>query len=269
MRTAAIVAFMDTHFLFFALAGLVVGLIVGLTGVGGGSLMTPILTVGFGIQANIAVGTDLAFAALTKGVGTAVHGLRGSVRWASVRWLLAGSLPSALVALFYLSQGGDDHAALNAVIKRIIGVSVLLTVLALLFRTRLLGWLRAHPQYILQPRARAVALLLGGVVIGALVTVSSIGAGAIGATFLLMVNPEWEPAEVAGTDIAYAVPLTLLAGAGHAALGTVNWALLGGLLLGSVPGIAVGSYAAKSMPEKWIRSVLIGVLTLTGLKMVY
>jgi uncharacterized protein len=259
----------DFGLIGFSLAGLFVGIIVGLTGVGGGSLMTPILTLVFGVQANIAVGTDLAFAAATKGVGTAVHGLRGTVRWTAVRWLLRGSIPSALVTLWGLHLWGTDHADFNKIIARVIGGCVLLTVLSLLFRAKLLAWLKAHPQYILSPRARGWVLLAGGAVIGALVTVSSIGAGAVGATFLLMVNPEWEPAEVAGTDIAYAVPLTLVAGLGHAALGTVNWALLAGLLIGSVPGIAFGSYIAKSLPERWVRSVLIGVLTLTGLKLLW
>lgn len=263
-------ALMDAFTTFlFSFAGLAVGMIVGLTGVGGGSLMTPLLTLAFGIAPNVAVGTDLAFAALTKGVGTAVHGWRGSVRWSAVRWLLAGSLPAALLALLALQHWGTNHASFNHAIARIIGVSVLLTVVALVFRQQLLTWLKAHPHYILQTRTRGWVLLAGGAVIGALVTVSSIGAGAVGATFLLMVNPEWEPAEVAGTDIAYAVPLTLVAGLGHAAMGTVNWALLGGLLLGSVPGIAIGSYAARALPEKWVRGVLIGVLTLTGLKLIY
>ncbi len=254
--------------IYYSLAGLFVGVIVGLTGVGGGSLMTPILALGFGIPANIAVGTDLAFAAATKGVGTAVHGLRGSVRWHAVQWLLAGSIPSALLTLWGLHQYGTDHAQFNHFVARIIGVSVLLTVVALLFRPRLLLWLKVHPQFILQPRTRGWVLLAGGAIIGALVTVSSIGAGAIGATFLLLVNPEWEPAEVAGTDIAYAVPLTLVAGIGHAALGTVNWALLAGLLLGSLPGIAAGSFAAKSLPEAWGRALLMAVLTYAGLKLI-
>jgi uncharacterized protein len=257
----------DSLFLY-AFAGLFVGVIVGLTGVGGGSLMTPILTLGFGLPANIAVGTDLAFAAATKSVGTAVHGLRGSVRWQAVRWLLAGSIPSALLALWALHVYGTQHADFNHAIGRIIGVSVLLTVVALLFRPRLLAWLKAHPQFILQARTRGWVLLVGGVIIGALVTVSSIGAGAIGATFLLLVNPEWEPSEVAGTDIAYAVPLTLVAGIGHAALGTVNWPLLAGLLIGSLPGIAAGSYVSKLLPEIWVRSVLMGALTFAGLKLI-
>ena len=244
-------------------------MIVGLTGVGGGSLMTPILTLGFGVQPHMAVGTDLVFAAATKGVGTAVHGIRGTVRWLAVKWLLLGSIPSSIVTLAVLFIVGTDHAEFNSVIKRVMGVSVLLTVIALLFRPRLLACLKANPRYILPQSQRQWIMLAGGVVIGALVTVTSIGAGAIGATFLLLVNPEWEPAEVAGTDIAYAVPLTLVAGAGHAALGTVDYGLLVGLLIGSVPGIAIGSYIAKALPERVIRSVLIAVLSFSGFKLLF
>ncbi len=258
---------LDASIIGFSIAGLFVGLVVGLSGVGGGSLMTPILTLVFGIKPNIAVGTDLMFACLTKGVGTVVHGLRGTVRWQAVRWLLAGSIPAALLTLWVLHLVGTEHADFNKMIARVIGACVLLTVLSLFFRAKLLVWLKANPRFILSPRTRGWVLLVGGAVIGALVTVSSIGAGAVGATFLLLVNPEWEPAEVAGTDIAYAVPLTLVAGLGHAALGTVNWALLTGLLLGSVPGIAFGSYIAKSLPERWVRGVLIAVLSFTGVKL--
>jgi uncharacterized protein len=251
----------------FAAAGLFVGGIVGLTGVGGGSLMTPILTLFFGVDSKIAVGTDLIFACVTKGVGTAVHGLRGTVRWNAVRWLLFGSIPAALITLVALHLWGQDHKTLDSVIRMSMGVCVSLTVLALLFRGKLLAWLQRNPRYILQPKTRGWVMLVGGAVIGSLVSITSIGAGAVGATFLLMVNPEWEPAEVAGTDIAYAVPLTLVAGAGHALMGTVNWMLLAGLLMGSVPGIAVGSYIAKSLPERVVRVVLIAVLSFTALKL--
>jgi uncharacterized protein len=254
--------------LSFVLVGLAVGLIVGLTGVGGGSLMTPILTGVFHVPPAVAVGTDLVFAAVTKGVGTAVHGLKKTVQWRAVKWLLAGSLPAALVALAWLHAYGAPDAELNKLIKRVVGISVLATVVALLFRARAVAWLRAHPHAQLSDRARVIALVAGGVVLGLLVTISSIGAGALGATFLLLLHPHWEPAEVAGTDIAYAVPLTAVAGAGHFALGTVDVSLLTGLLIGSVPAIAFGSYIARALPEKLTRSLLAVMLTFAGFKMV-
>jgi uncharacterized protein len=260
---------MDVYSLLsYSVVGLAVGLIVGLTGVGGGSLMTPILTGVFHVPPAVAVGTDLVFAAVTKGVGTAVHGLKKTVQWHAVAWLLVGSLPAALAALAWLHAYGAPDAQLNQLIKRLVGVSVLLTVIALIFRARAVTWLRAHPQAQLSDKQRIIALVAGGLVLGWLVTVSSIGAGALGATFLLLLHPHWEPAEVAGTDIAYAVPLTAVAGAGHFALGTVDVGLLGGLLIGSVPAIAFGSYIARALPEKLTRSLLAVMLTFAGFKMV-
>jgi uncharacterized protein len=258
----------SSSLLSFAAVGLIVGLIVGLTGVGGGSLMTPVLTGVFHVPPAVAVGTDLVFAAVTKGVGTAVHGLKKTVQWRAVAWLLAGSLPAALAALAWLHAYGTPDAQLNQLIKRLVGVSVLLTVIALIFRARAVAWLRAHPQAQLSDKQRIIALVAGGLVLGWLVTVSSIGAGALGATFLLLLHPHWELAEVAGTDIAYAVPLTAVAGAGHFALGTVDTTLLFGLLIGSVPAIAFGSYIARALPEKLTRSLLAVMLTFAGFKMV-
>jgi uncharacterized protein len=260
---------MDVYSLLsYSVVGLAVGLIVGLTGVGGGSLMTPILTGVFHVPPAVAVGTDLVFAAVTKGVGTAVHGLKKTVQWHAVAWLLVGSLPAALAALAWLHAYGAPDAQLNQLIKRLVGVSVLLTVIALIFRARAVTWLRAHPRAQLSDKQRIIALVAGGLVLGWLVTVSSIGAGALGATFLLLLHPHWEPAEVAGTDIAYAVPLTAVAGAGHFALGTVDTTLLFGLLIGSVPAIAFGSYIARALPEKLTRSLLAVMLTFAGFKMV-
>jgi uncharacterized protein len=258
----------ESFSLEYALVGLVVGLIVGLTGVGGGSLMTPILTGMFHIPPAVAVGTDLVFAAVTKGVGTAVHGLTKTVQWRAVLWLLAGSIPAALLALAWLHAYGTPDAQLNKLIKQMVGVSVLATVIALIFRGKAVEWLRAHPGAQLSDRSRLIALVAGGVVLGLLVTISSIGAGALGATFLLLLHPHWRPAEVAGTDIAYAVPLTAVAGAGHFALGTVDTALLAGLLIGSVPAIAFGSYIARALPEKLTRTLLAVMLTFAGFKMV-
>jgi uncharacterized protein len=253
----------------YALVGLAVGLIVGLTGVGGGSLMTPILTGPFGIPPAIAVGTDLVFASITKGVGTAVHGLKRTVQWHAVGWLLAGSLIAALAALAWLHAHGAADPALASFIRKSVGVSVLLTALVLVFRGRLLEWIRARPQWQLAGRRRDMALFAAGLLLGALVTVSSIGAGALGASILFWLHPHWEPAEVAGTDIAYAVPLTAVAGAGHFALGTVDLFLLGGLLIGSVPAIALGSAIARRLPERLSRSLLAVVLTAAGTKMVF
>jgi uncharacterized membrane protein YfcA len=250
-------------------SGFAVGLLVGMTGVGGGSLMTPLLTLLFGVTPSVAVGTDLAFASITKGVGTVTHRLRGTVRWDIVRLLCGGALPAALAATWFLKQYGTVDLRVGLFIRHSIGISVLLTVAALLFRRRMMGWMTSHPGRALRGRALAAATIVSGAVLGTLVTISSIGAGAIGATLLVLLYPRLTPAEVAGTDIAYAVPLTAIAAFGHWWLGSIDWALLLALLVGSLPGITLGSYVARSMPERFLRGVLAATLTGVAFKMIY
>jgi uncharacterized protein len=253
----------------YVLSGFAVGLLVGLTGVGGGSLMTPLLTLLFGVTPSVAVGTDLAFASLTKTAGTVTHRSRGNVHWDIVLRLCAGALPAALVATWALHQFGALSPVIGQVIRYSIAASVLLTVVALLFRARLLAWVHAHPSRQLQGRTLSLTTVLAGAVLGTLVTVSSIGAGAIGATVLLMLYPRLSPAEIAGTDIAYAVPLTAIAAAGHWWLGSINWSLLLTLLVGSVPGITMGAWAARAVPERVARTVLAATLTGVAAKLIY
>jgi uncharacterized protein len=253
----------------YVLSGFAVGLLVGMTGVGGGSLMTPLLTLLFGVAPSVAVGTDLAFASLTKSIGTITHRSRGNVHWAIVLRLCAGALPAAVLATLALQRYGALGPAIGQVIRYSIATSVLLTVIALVFRARLLAWVHASPQRQLQGRALGAATVLAGAVLGTLVTVSSIGAGAIGATVLLMLYPRLTPAEIAGTDIAYAVPLTAIAAAGHWYLGSINWQLLGTLLVGSVPGITVGAWAARAVPERIARGLLAVTLTGVAAKLIY
>lgn len=247
----------------YILSGFAVGLLVGMTGVGGGSLMTPLLTLLFGVAPSVAVGTDLAFASLTKTAGTITHRARGTVQWAIVGRLCLGALPAALVATLVLHRVGPLNAAIGGLIRYSIAASVLLTVVAILFRGRLLAWMQRHPGRQLRGRALAGATILAGAVLGTLVTVSSIGAGAIGATLLVLLYPQLSPAEIAGTDIAYAVPLTAIAAVGHWWLGSIDWMLLVTLLVGSVPGITLGSWAARAVPERLLRGVL--AVTLAGI----
>jgi hypothetical protein len=253
----------------YVLSGFAVGLLVGMTGVGGGSLMTPLLTLLFGVTPSVAVGTDLAFASLTKSAGTITHRSKGNVQWDIVLRLCAGALPAALVATWALHQFGALSPAIGQVIRYSIATSVLLTVIALLFRGRLLAWVHAKPGRQLQGRTLSVATVIAGAVLGTLVTISSIGAGAIGATILLMLYPRLSPAEIAGTDIAYAVPLTAIAAAGHWWLGSINWPLLLTLLVGSVPGITIGAWAARAVPERVARTVLAATLTGVAAKLIY
>jgi uncharacterized membrane protein YfcA len=255
--------------LSYIVAGFAVGLLVGLTGVGGGSLMTPLLALLFGVSPTVAVGTDLAFASLTKLAGTVAHRYTGTVRWHIVRRLCFGALPAALVATLALKHFGALDKDIAQIIRYSIACSVLLTVVALLFRAKMLTWVLARPERQLQGTPLVAATVVAGAILGVLVTVSSIGAGAIGATLLVMLYPRLSPAEIAGTDIAYAVPLTAIAALGHWWLGSINWALLAMLLIGSVPGITLGSLAARAVPEKILRALLAATLTSVAYKLIF
>ncbi len=255
--------------LSYIFSGFAVGLLVGMTGVGGGSLMTPLLTLLFGVSPTVAVGTDLAFASFTKATGTFTHRLRGTVDWHIVRLLCAGALPAAIIATLALKHFGTINPELGQIIRYSIASSVMLTVLALLLKGKLLAWIHAHPEKQLQGRQLRAATIAAGALLGTLVTISSIGAGAIGATLLLLLYPRLSSAEIAGTDIAYAVPLTAIAAIGHWWLGSINWVLLATLLLGSLPGITIGSWLARAMPEKILRALLATTLSGVAFKLVY
>lgn len=252
----------------YIVAGFAVGLLVGMTGVGGGSLMTPLLTLLFGVSPSVAVGTDLAFASITKGAGTITHRFNRTVQWPIVGRLCLGALPAAVLATLALREFGALDKEIGLVIRYSIAGSVLLTVIALLFRGKLLAWINAHPERQLQGKALAAATIFCGAVLGVLVTVSSIGAGAIGATLLVFLYPKLTPAEVAGTDIAYAVPLTAIAAVGHWWLGSIDWMLLLTLLVGSVPGITLGAVASRAVPERFLRALLATTLTGVAAKLV-
>lgn len=251
----------------FVASGFGVGVLVGMTGVGGGSLMTPLLTLLFGVSPAVAVGTDLAFASVTKTAGTLTHRVRGTVHWDIVRLLCLGALPAAVIAAIGLKQFGALDKEIGLIIRYSIACSVLLTVMALLFKKKMVAWIMAHPERQLQGRALNAATIAAGAVLGTLVTVSSIGAGAIGATVLVMLYPRLSSAEVAGTDIAYAVPLTAIAAVGHWWLGSIDWILLLTLLVGSVPGITIGSWFARAVPERVLRTLLAMTLTAVAAKL--
>jgi uncharacterized protein len=255
--------------LTYVVSGFAVGLLVGLTGVGGGSLMTPLLTLLFGVPPTVAVGTDLAFASVTKVAGTFAHRFRGTVHWQIVKHLCFGALPAAVLSTLALKHFGALDKEIGQIIRYSIACSVLLTVIAILFRARMQAWLNAHPSRQLHGARLTAATIFSGALLGTLVTISSIGAGAIGATILVLLYPRLSPAEIAGTDIAYAVPLTAIAAFGHWWLGSINWELLAMLLLGSVPGITLGSLAARAVPEKFLRVLLASTLTGVAAKLIY
>lgn len=244
----------------YTVLGLVVGLLVGMTGVGGGSLLTPALTL-FGINPAVAVGTDLVFAAITKGVGTVVHRAQSSVEWRIAGLLAAGSCPAAAITIGVLAATGL-HAK-SGVISVALAAALILTALVLLAdRARIVAIATRYQAGI--AGRRTALTVTSGVLLGVLVTVSSIGAGALGAAFLVALYPRLAATRIAGTDIAHAVPLTAVAGLGHLWLGTVNGTLLASLLIGSVPGIVLGSLASGRLPDNVVRRLLALVLLVVG-----
>lgn len=254
----------------YTLSGFLVGLVVGVTGVGGGSLMTPLLVLVFGISPATAVGTDLLYASLTKTVGGWVHGRRGSVDWKVVGWLSLGSLPTALITIVLLKYLALDEKALRGVVTSVLSVALLLTAAALLLKDRIKAMARRDDGtvYELHHRYLPAATVVTGSIVGALVTISSVGAGVLGTVALLFLYPRMPAVKVVGTDIVHAVPLTAVAGMGHLALGTVDLVLLVSLLLGSLPGIYLGSHLSAKVPEKVLRPLLAAMLLIIGTKLV-
>lgn len=252
----------------FVLSGLLVGLLVGQTGVGGGSLMTPLLVLLFGIDPAIAVGTDLIYASATKSVGTLVHGLNDTVDWRIVRRLATGSLPGTVLTLLLLSHLELDAGVQSRAISLVLGVMLILTAGGLLLRTRILALVGPKLDALSASR-QANLTVLTGALLGVFVTLSSVGAGALGGLALLVLYPRAPLAVIVGTDIAHAVPLTLLAGVGHWYLGGVNVHLLVSLLTGSIPGIIVGSWLAARMPDMILRPILAVTLAAVGVKIVF
>ncbi len=259
--------------LLYSVSGLVVGLLVGLTGVGGGSLMTPILVLVFGIHPATAVGTDLLYAAITKSAGTAIHGGKRTVDWKMVGLLALGSIPATLLTLWGIQTFGKSQE-LSHLITRVLGYALFVTALMLLLRgviRRMAEARRAQAiedQKPLHMGRRAVLTILTGLVLGFLVSLSSVGAGALGVTALILLYPQLPIVRIVGSDIAHAVPLTFLAGMGYFFLGKVDPSMLLALLIGSIPGIIAGSFLAPKVPETALRVILAVVLTLVGWQLV-
>jgi uncharacterized membrane protein YfcA len=256
----------------YAVAGLVVGFMVGMTGLGGGSLMTPLLVLVFGIPPATAVGTDLVYASITNVGGAWVHNRKGNVNWKIVGWLAAGSLPTAaLTASLLVALDARDERLLSTVINSVLGIALMLTALALLFRERL-SRLRRVPVGVdhIRPSPYVVpATIASGMFLGVIVTISSVGAGAMGMVALLWLYPRLRSIKLVGVDISHAVPLTAVAGLGHFYMGTVDVALLGSLLLGSLPGIYLASHVGNMFPDRIMRPTVACMLLFMGGRLVF
>lgn len=250
----------------YIVSGLLVGALVGLTGVGGGSLMTPLLVLVFGLHPATAVGTDLLFAAVTKSVGTTIHNAGKSVDWRIVGWMAAGSIPATVLTLIVIGEIGTTSKIVTTMISLMLGVALLLSAISLIVKDRVVAFaLRRNPEYGMETSVGLTVLV--GFLVGIVVSISSVGAGALGTIALLFLYPRLPMVRIVGSDIAHAVPLTLIAGIGHWYLGSVNLHLLGSLLIGSIPGIMLGSLGARFAPEVVLKPALSLVLALVGLKM--
>ncbi len=252
------------------IAGLVVGFIVGLTGVGGGSLMTPILLY-FGIPPTTAVGTDLLYAAVTKMGGVFVHNKKKNINWNITGWLSLGSVPAALITLWILHSMKTDVTAMNATIKYSLGWALLFTSVAIIFKTKILAFSQKHAgdKFHRESKTQNVLTVFIGVLLGATVTLTSIGAGALGTVTLFFLYPLLPTPKLVGTEIAHAVPLTLVAGLGHATMGNLDLGLLGQLLIGSLPGIYFGSMLSGKVPDLFLRNAIALMLFFVGYKLVF
>ncbi|MDE2598963.1 MAG: sulfite exporter TauE/SafE family protein [Rhodocyclaceae bacterium] len=253
----------------YSIAGFMVGAIVGLTGVGGGSLMTPLLVLMFGIHPAKAVGTDLLYAAITKSGGTWVHAGKGTVDWKIAGLLAAGSMPATAITLLtvhFHAPGGFGNS--TKLISVMLGIALLLTAASLVFRSRLIAWAQSRNKTPRSQKTTDMLTVATGITLGVLVSLSSVGAGALGVTALLFLYPTLPTVKIVGSDIAHAVPLTLVAGIGHWFMGSVDFELLGSLLIGSLPGIYIGSHLAVRIPEKVLRPSLAAILLFTGSKLI-
>ena len=252
------------------IAGLTVGFIVGLTGVGGGSLMTPIL-LWFNIPPSTAVGTDLLYAAFTKTGGIYAHNKKSNINWVITGWLSLGSIPAALLTLWILHSIKTDVTALNAIIKHSLGWALLFTSIAIVFKKRLLVFSQKHAgdKFHSESKTQNLLTVAIGVMLGAMVTLTSIGAGALGTVTLFFLYPLLPTPRLVGTEIAHAVPLTLVAGIGHASMGNMDYGLLGQLLIGSLPGIYVGSMLSGKVPDLILRNAIAIMLFFVGYNLVF
>ncbi len=270
LQEAVNLSLIDSFQPLYSFSGFFVGMLVGITGVGGGSLMTPLLVLLFGVHPATAVGTDLLYAAITKTAGTAVHGMHGRVNWKVVSLLASGSVPAALAMLWIMAGVNRESPAVAHSITLSLGCLLLLTALMLIFRGQILEAIRKWrgERGTISPRNIALLTVILGLMLGILVTMTSVGAGALGVTILLVLYPQTDVREIVGSDIVHAVPLTLIGGMGYWFIGEINWTMLFALLVGSIPGIVAGSLLAPRLHERSVRIILAVTLAIVAWKLI-
>jgi uncharacterized protein len=254
--------------LLYAISGFVVGLLVGATGVGGGSLMTPLLILLFGIHPATAVGTDLLYAAVTKSAGGLVHGFNRTVDWTLVRRLATGSVPTTILTIGALSFLDITGPTARQLIGAVLAFALFFTAATLVFRNALVGRYAVRIGGLPERRIALLTVAVGAM-LGVLVSISSVGAGAIGVTALVLLYPKLPTARIVGSDIVHAVPLAFVAGIGHWLVGSVDWTIFLALITGSIPGILIGSYVAIRVPDNALRVALAITLVVVAIKLTF
>jgi uncharacterized membrane protein YfcA len=252
----------------YPLSGFVVGAIVGLTGMGGGSLMTPLLILLFGVHPLTAVGTDLLYAAVTKTAGTAIHAKKGNVECRVAALLATGSVPASVLTIWMLSRLPKQSPTTTSIISISIGVALIVAGMAIFFRRGIRNFALAHADNPTRTQYSGPITIVFGAVLGVLVSLCSVGAGALGVAVLFFLYPRLAPVRVVGSDLAHAVPLTLVAGLGHWIIGSVDWSIVGALLLGSLPGIYLGSHLSTRISDRFLLPALASMLLLIGLRLI-
>jgi uncharacterized protein len=255
---------------YVALAGLIVGFVVGMTGMGGGALMTPILVLLFNVQPLAAVSSDLVAAMVMKPVGGAVHARRGTVRWDLVRWLVLGSVPAAFAGVFVLRLFGNAQT-LEDRLKILLGVTLLLACAGMLVRAwledrriRLKPWLTRRGPITARPVATMAVGAIGGLMVG----MTSVGSGSLIIVMIMLLYPALRGSQIVGTDLAQAIPLVFSAGIAHLIFGDFQLGLTSSVLLGALPGVYLGARLSSRAPDWVIRPSLWVVLFASGLKLV-
>jgi uncharacterized membrane protein YfcA len=252
----------------YILTGGLVGLVIGLTGVGGGSLMTPILIIGFGINPVIAVGTDLLYAAITKCSGVFFHHKKQNINWSIVKLLALGSIPASLLTHLIINYYDVSTESYNTLITRILSVMLMLTAFVILYKNRITNKIKGKMSVNKQPIVSRQALtIVSGIFLGIVVTISSVGAGALGTAILFLLYPKTPAIKIIGTDLAHAVPLTAVAGLGHLSQQHVSIPLLLGLLAGGIPMVYLGARLGKRLSDQMLRAIIATMLFSLGLKL--
>ncbi len=250
-------------FIWYIFAGAAVGLAVGITGVGGGSLMTPLLLL-FGFPPHIAIGTDLMYAGIAKSTGVVMHARRGNVNWRIVFSMAAGSIPASFLTVWALSQfEKPDHY--QEILTATLGLMLVITAFVIMLRSKITHAFR----FDFSPAQSSKIIFVCGIVLGILVTLTSVGAGALGTAIMMILFPIMRAKNIVGTDLAHAVPLTLVAGAGHLFLGNVDYTLLSALLIGSIPTIYLGTRIASYVPNRILQPILATALFTFGMKYLF